>query len=93
MLFHYVTVVTGSMVKRQTIRYEEGLTYGDLFPGYPSDVKMHKDVAEFVSFTQHSAMYCVSTIWTLFTCPEYNTSDTYVLLEKYPILDEKSLFK
>ena len=36
-------------MKRSVPMYEDGLTYGDFFTGYPSKLKIQKDVADFVS--------------------------------------------
>ena len=46
----YVNFVlyTDDKKKRYADVNEDGLTYGDFFSGYPSGMKIRKDVAEFV---------------------------------------------
>ena len=47
----------GSRKRRHAYEDEDGLTYRDFFTGYPSGMKIRKDVADFVSFTSKSKIH------------------------------------
>lgn len=41
-----------SRKRRHAFENEDGVTYGDIFTGYSSEIKIRKDVAEFVSLSK-----------------------------------------
>ena len=71
--------------KRHTYENEDGLTYGDFFTGYPSGMKIRRDLAEFVS---HSVIYLAYILQTqngrLDACNKGENSQKEVYTGKTP---------